>query len=414
MSGSEQESTRGTIHGTIERVARESYGRLVAYLSANTHDVGSAEDALSDALIAALETWPRDGVPQNPEAWLLTAARRSFIDLARHRQVAEASEPTLALLREESKDMTLSPKFPDERLKLLFVCAHPAIDAAMHTPLMLQTVLGLDAARIAHAFLISPTTMGQRLVRAKTKIRDGGIKFEIPQERELPERLDAVLEAIYAAFGIGWDDMAGVDQSGRDLAEEAIWLARVLLHLMPQEAEVHGLLALMLHCEARRAARRGPDGRYVPLSEQDCQKWSQPLIEEAERHLGEASSRGRTGRFQLEGAIQSVHAERARSGGIQWNAITMFYEQLIRISPTLGTRTGYAAAVAEAKGAEAGLVALDGIDADDISAYQPYWAVRAHLLQQLRKTSEASDAFDRAIGLTEDPAVRQFLLQKRG
>jgi RNA polymerase sigma-70 factor (ECF subfamily) len=310
--------------------------------------------------------------------------------------------------------MPLSPKFPDERLKLLFVCAHPAIDPAMHTPLMLQTVLGLDAARIAHAFLISPTTMGQRLVRAKTKIRDGGIRFEIPQERELPQRLDAVLEAIYAAFGIGWDDMAGVDQCGRDLAEEAIWLARVLLQLMPREAEVHGLLALMLHCEARRAARRAPDGRYVPLSEQDCQKWSRPLMEEAERHLGEASSRGRMGRFQLEAAIQSVHAERARSGKTQWNAVMMFYEQLIRISPTLGTRTGYAAAVAEAKGAEAALAALDTIAPDDVSAYQPYWAVRAHVLQQLGKRPEAVDAFDRAIGLTEDPAVRQFLLQRRG
>ena len=409
MSVSGQEDT----HRAIERVARESYGRLVAYLSSHTRDVASAEDALSNALLAALTAWPRDGLPQNPEAWLLTAARRSFIDLMRHQQMAEASEPTLQLLREE-REVTLPAEFPDDRLKLLFVCAHPAIDPAMHTPLMLQTVLGLDAARIAHAFLVSPTTMGQRLVRAKTKIRDGGIQFEIPQERELPQRLDAVLEAIYAAFGIGWDDMAGVDQRGRDLAEEAIWLARVLLQLMPQEAEVHGLLALMLHCEARRAARRGPDGGYVPLSEQDCQNWSLPLIEEAERHLDEASSRGRTGRFQLEAAIQSVHAERARSGGIQWNAIMMFYEQLIRISPTLGTRTGYAAAVAEAKGAEEGLAALDGINADAISAYQPYWAVRGHLLQRLGKTPEALDAFDRAIGLAEDPAVRQFLLQRRG
>src|SRR5712675_2848942 len=298
MSGSEQEST----HRTIERVARESYGRLVAYLSSRTRDVGSAEDALGNALVAALETWPRDGVPQNPEAWLLTTARRSFIDLLRHRQVAEASEPTLALLREESKDKTLSPEFPDERLKLLFVCAHPAIDPAMHTPLMLQTVLGLDAARIAHAFLVSPTTMGQRLVRAKTKIRDAGIQFEVPDKRELPQRLDAVLEAIYAAFGIGWDDMGGIDQPGRELAEEAIWLGRVLLHLMPREAEVRGLLALMLHCEARRRARRGPEGRYIPLSEQDSQQWSLPLIQEAERHLAEASSRGRTGRFQLEAA----------------------------------------------------------------------------------------------------------------
>ena len=329
MNESGQEDTQRT----IERVARESYGRLVAYLSSHTRDVAGAEDALSNALLAALTTWPRDGVPQNPEAWLLTTARHSLIDLVRHRRVAEASEPTLLLLREESKEAIMSAKFPDERLKLLFVCAHPAIDPAMHTPLMLQTVLGLDAIRIAHAFLVSPTTMGQRLVRAKTKIRDSGIRFAIPQEDELPQRLDAVLEAIYAAFGIGWDDMAGVDQRGRDLAEEAIWLARVLLQLMPREAEVRGLLALMLHCEARRAARRGPDGRYIPLSEQDTQQWSLPLIDEAERHLAAASNRIRPGRFQLEAAIQSVHAERVRSGRIEWAAIVLFYEQLIQIFP---------------------------------------------------------------------------------
>jgi predicted RNA polymerase sigma factor len=410
MNGSGQEDTQRT----IERVARESYGRLVAYLSSHTRDVASAEDALSNALIAALTTWPRDGVPQNPEAWLLTTARHSLIDLVRHRQVAEANEPTLLLLREESREATMSAKFPDERLKLLFVCAHPAIDPAMHTPLMLQTVLGLDAVRIAHAFLVSPTTMGQRLVRAKTKIRDAGIRFEVPQERELSQRLDAVLEAIYAAFGIGWDDMAGVDQRGRDLAEEAIWLARVLLQLMPGEAEVRGLLALMLHCEARRAARRGPNGHYIPLSAQDTQLWSLPLIDEAERHLAAASSRNSPGRFQLEAAIQSVHAERVCSGRIEWTATVLFYEQLIRISPTLGARIGHAAALGEANGPQAGLAALDAIARDAASGYQPYWAVRAHLLQQLGKTSEAADAFDRAIGLAEDAAVKQFLFQRRG
>jgi len=410
MSGSGQEST----HRAIERVARESYGRLVAYLSSNTRDVASAEDALSNALVAALTTWPTDGVPQNPEAWLLTTARRSFIDLVRHQRVALASEPTLQLMREEREEMTLSTEFPDERLKLLFVCAHPAIDPSMHTPLMLQTVLGLDAARIAGAFLISPKTMGQRLVRAKTKIRDGGIQFEVPQEGELPQRLDAVIEAIYAAFGIGWDDMAGVDQSGRELADESIWLARVLLQLMPSEAEVRGLVALMLHCEARRPARRGADGRYIPLSEQDTKQWSLPLIKEAERHLAEAFKYGRSGRFQLEAAIQSVHAERARSGRIDWPAIAIFYEQLIRISPTLGSRTGYAAAIAEANGPEVGLAVLDAIALDDVSGYQPYWAVRAHLLQKLGNKPEALDAYNRAIGLTADPAVRQFLLQKRG
>ncbi len=409
MSGSSPEDTRRT----IERVARESYGRLVAYLSSHTRDVASAEDALSDALVAALTTWPRDGVPQTPEAWLLTTARHSLVDFVRHQRVALASEPTLLLLRENAKEATSSVEFPDERLKLLFVCAHPAIDPAMHTPLMLQTVLGLDAERIAQAFLVSAGTMGQRLVRAKTKIRDAGIQFEVPQASELPQRLDAVLEAIYAGFGIGWEEMADFDQRGRDLAEEAIWLGRVLLQQMPTEAEVRGLLALMLHCEARRRARRGPDGRYVPLCEQDPRQWSFPLIEEAERHLAEASRHGPSGRFQLEAAIQSVHAERTLSGRTEWGAIMLFYEQLIRICPTLGTRTGYAAAVAEANGPEAGLAVLDAIGFEAILRYQPYWAVRAHLLHRLGKLREASDAFDRAIGLAEDPAVRQFLLQKK-
>jgi RNA polymerase sigma-70 factor (ECF subfamily) len=403
------------VQRTIERIARESYGRLVAYLSARTRDVASAEDALSDALVAALTHWPQDGVPQNPEAWLMTAARRSFVDVVRHNRVVEASEPTLVFLQENSMEEPMTAdEFPDERLKLLFVCAHPAIDPAMHTPLMLQTVLGIDAARIAGAFLISPKTMGQRLVRAKTKIRHGGIQFEIPQERDLPQRLDAVLEAIYAAFGIGWDDMAGADQRGRNLAEEALWLARVLLQLMPSQAEISGLLALMLYCEARRRARRDPKGRYVPLSEQDPKQWSPAFIEEAERHLAEAFTHGRIGRFQLEAAIQSVHAERARTGRTEWPAVARFYQQLLRISPVLGTRIGYAAAVAEADGPEAGMKLLDEIEAEAVSGYQPYWAVRAHLLQELGKHAEASDAYDRAIGLAEDSAIREFLLQKRG
>jgi predicted RNA polymerase sigma factor len=408
------ETDHEVVHRAVERVARESYGRLVAYLSVHTHDLGAAEDALSEALLAALKAWPRNGVPQNPEAWLMTSARHSIIDDVRHRRVVSESEPTLQLLKGDSVEPALSNQFPDERLKLLFVCAHPAIDPNMHTPLMLQTVLGLDAERIAGAFLISPKTMGQRLVRAKTKIRDAGIRFEIPDQRDLPQRIDAVLEAIYAAFGIGWDDAAGIDQRGRDVSEEAIWLARVLRQLMPNEAEVCGLLSLMLYCEARRAARRGRDGRYIPLSEQDPKLWSLSLIEEAERHLAEAARRGRAGRFQLEAAIQSVHAERASSGRVEWGAIARFYEQLNRIAPTIGRLAGYAAALAEAKGAEAGLAVLDAIDQDAVVTYQPYWAVRAHLLQRLGKNAEAERAYDRAIGLAEDRAVREFLIQKRG
>lgn len=399
-------------HRTIERVARESYGKLLARLVAHTRDVASAEDVLGDALVAALTTWPRDGVPTSPEAWLVTTARNVYIDRVRHDQVVRAHEAIL--MAPDVADASSPADFPDERLKLLFACAHPAIDPAMHTPLMLQTVLGLDAARIAQAFLISPATMGQRLVRVKTKIRVAGIPFEVPQPSELHERLDAVLEAIYAAFGIGWSTMAGVDERGRDLADEAIWLARVLLELMPDEAEVLGLLSLMLHCEARRLARREPDGRYVPLSEQDPRRWLLGAIDEAEQCLARASTRGRSGRFQLEAAIQSVHSERARGIATNWAAIALFYEQLVALSPTLGTLTGRAAAVAESTNPMAGLAALDTIARERVSTYQPYWAVRAHLLKRLGRVCDAMDAFDRAIGLTEDPAVRAFLLERRG
>jgi predicted RNA polymerase sigma factor len=408
------ESDGEKVQRTIERVARESYGRLVAYLSVHTRDLAGAEDALSEALLKALTVWTRDGVPQNPEAWLLTAARNSIIDFFRHQRVVSGSEPDLLLFAQTSAEGPLETNYPDERLKLLFVCAHPAIDPAMHTPLMLQAVLGLDAARISGAFLVSPKTMGQRLVRAKTKIRDGGIRFEVPEQKQLPQRLDAVLDAIYAAFGIGWDDMAGADQRGRGLAEEAVWLARVLLEQMPGEAEIQGLLALMLHCEARRSARRDQGGCYVPLSEQDPKLWSLPLIEEAESHLAEASKQERPGRFQLEAAIQSVHAERARGRRVEWQAIVQFYAQLVHISPTIGRHTGYAAALAEAGIPEQGLAVLDALDRDVVSTYQPYWAVRAHLLQRLGRVNDASDAYDRAIGLAEDSAIRQFLLTKRG
>jgi len=401
-------------HRAIERVARESYGRLVAYLSSRTRDVASAEDALSEALCAALSRWPRDGLPKNPSAWLLTTARYALIDDIRHRQVVAACEPTLRLLQAETSEGPDSTAFPDERLKLLFVCAHPAIDPSIHTPLMLQTVLGLDAARIARAFLVAPATMGQRLVRAKTKIRLGGFRFEIPDERELAHRLDAVLEAVYAAFGIGWEDLAGVDQGGPALTDEAIWLARVLSQLMPQSAEARGLLALILFCEARRAARRGADDRYVPLTEQDPHQWSIPLTAEAEYHLAEAAQQGQPGRFQLEAAIQSAHAERSRAGRTAWEAIVLFYKQLLSIAPTLGSRTSYAAAVSETCGPAAGLAVLAAIEPQAVSTYQPYWAVRAHLCQALGRTTEAAAAYDRAIGLAEDPAVRRFLLQKRG
>jgi RNA polymerase sigma-70 factor (ECF subfamily) len=404
---------RAEAHRAIESVARRSYGRLVAYLCARTRDVAGAEDALGDALIAALAAWPRDGVPASPEAWLLTTARRRLIDSARHRQVRAQNASTLELLADAAPEVATDDVIPDERLKLLFVCAHPAIDASIHTPLMLQTVLGLDAAAIARAFVVAPTTMAQRLVRAKAKIRDAGIAFEIPEAQQLPARLEAVLRAIYAAYGSGWEDASGSDSRARGLVDESIWLARVLNEEMPEDAEVRGLLALMLHCEARRPARRGDDGRFIPLSEQDPRRWIAPMIAEAERELAVAATSRQPGRFQLEAAIQSVHAERSRSGRTDWHAIALLYEGLVRISPTLGARVARAAAVAEVNGAAAGIVLLDAIDTESISVYQPYWAARAHLLRAAGREREAVDAFDRAIELAADAAVRDFLLECR-
>jgi len=396
----------------VESAAREYYGRLIAFLSARTRDVASAEDALSEALLAALASWPETGIPKSPEAWLLTAARRRLVDRARHEKMRAGSALTLEVIASESFHVSPPGPFPDERLKLLFVCAHPAIDPDMRTPLMLQTVLGLEGSEIARAFLVPPATMSQRLVRAKNKIRHAGIAFEVPEPRELPERLEAVLDAIYAAYGNGWEDAAGVDTRGRGLTEEAIWLARVLLEVMPNEPEVQGLLALMLHCEARRSARRSSEGHFIPLSDQDTNRWSLVMIGEAERLLAHAATFARPGRFQLEAAIQSVHAERARTGYTDWHAIALFYERLVQLSPALGAVVAHAAAVAEVKGAQRGLELLNTIDSRAVTSYQPYWAVRAHLLKGMNRYGEAVEAFDRALGLADDAAVRRQLLDR--
>ncbi len=395
-----------------ELAARNSYGRLVAYLAVRSRDVAAAEDALGDAFLAALKTWTESGVPKNPEAWLLVAARHRLIDDVRRTQVKDRVIHALKLTGTQTQ---LPPPlegiaFPDERLKLLFICAHPAIDPGIHTPLMLQTVLGLNAAQIASAFLISPATMSQRLVRTKAKIRDAGIAFELPEAGELSSRLEAVLEAIYAAYTNGWDNVTGGDPRHQGLAEEAIWLARLCVQLMPKEPEARGLLALMLHCEARRASRRTANGSYVPLSEQDTTLWSQSMIDEAERELAQAATLKKLGRFQLEAAIQSIHAQRLVTHRINWEALALLYEGLIQFSPTLGALVSHAAAIAEAKGLEQGLTLLEAIPAEAVRNYQPYWAIKAHLLKHLGRKADAQTAYARAIGLTEDSAIRDFLM----
>ncbi|HXP84442.1 MAG TPA: DUF6596 domain-containing protein [Bryobacteraceae bacterium] len=395
---------------TAEAVARRSYGKLVAFLTARTRDVAGAEDALSDAFAAALENWSASGVPANPEAWLLTVARRKQIDAGRRKQ----REVSSAFLEQLEAAADMQPQIPDERLALMFACAHPAIDPGIRAPLILQTILGFDAATIASAFLVSPATMGQRLVRAKNKIREAGIPFRVPEPSDLRERLDAVLEAIYATFAEGWSDAAGTDARRRNLAEDGIWLGRLVASLLPEEPEALGLLALMLHAEARRAARRSSRGDYVPLAEQDPALWDRPAIEEAEALLFRASRMGRIGRFQLEAAVQSAHAARRVTGRTDWAAILELYDALLAHTGSTVVAINRAVVCGELHGPAAGLAELDRLAGDGrLAEYQPYWAARASLLAIRGDVQLAGEAYERAMGLESDPAVRNFLQGRR-
>jgi RNA polymerase sigma-70 factor (ECF subfamily) len=393
-----------------EDVARTSYGRLVALVARSTRDIAAAEDALGDALVAALERWPIDGIPDRPEAWLLTAARRKVIGTVRRSATATRNQAELARLREELDEPTRRTAVPDRRLELMYACAHPAIDRTIRSPLMLQTVLGLDAARIASAFVVAPATMGQRLSRAKTKIRDAGIPFEVPARDDLDGRTTSVLDAVYAAFGTGWDELDATDPRRRGLTSEAIRLGRLVTELRPDDAEAHGLVALMLHSEARREARRSDAGEFVPLTSQDPARWSREMMLDAERHLAAAAELHDLGPYQLHAAIQSVHNRRALTGTTDWSAIARLYDGLVAIQPSLGASVARAAAVAEADGAAAGLALIDLIDEATAATYQPYWVTRAHLLAGVGDRAAAGAAAARAIGLTADDSVRRHLM----
>jgi RNA polymerase sigma-70 factor (ECF subfamily) len=401
-------------HETAEAVARRSYGKLVAFLAARIHDVAGAEDALSDAFAAALAAWPESGIPDKPEAWLLTVARRKMLDGVKRRRTAENAEDHLQLLAELAEGEIDTPVVPDNRLSLMFTCAHPAIEPTIRAPLILQTILGFDAATIASAFLVSPATMGQRLVRAKAKIREARIPFRIPDESELPERLDAVLAAIYAAFSEGWSDPAGTESRRRSLAEEGLWLGRLTVSLLPEEPEALGLLALMLHAEARRAARRDAEGRYVPLAEQNPNDWDSAMIDAAEALLSRAGRMGRIGRYQLEAAIQSAHVVRRVTGRADWEAIVQLYDGLAAITGSPVVAINRAIALGEAEGPAAAIAALNALSQDKrLQDYQPFWAARAGLLVRAGQAHAADEAYERAIGLETDQAVRDFLMEKR-
>jgi RNA polymerase sigma-70 factor (ECF subfamily) len=395
-----------------ERVARESYGRLLAFLAARTRDVAGAEDALGEAFAAALRMWPADGVPDNPDAWLLTVARRRQTDAARRRQTRKAGEDHVQLIADEIEAMAGEPAaIPDRRLALMFACAHPAIEAGMRTPLILQTILGMTAEDIAAAFLISPATMGQRLVRAKTRIRDAGIPFRVPEPEELPERLGAVLDAIYAAYTKSWNDVG--DDSVLEMADEAIWLGRLVVSLLPDEPEAKGMLALMLYTTARRAARRSSSGAYVPLEEQDTSLWDDSLIAAAETLMHQANTSGPSGRYQIEAAIQSAHLARRVGGFDNWSAIVTLYDYLYDLTRSPVVLLNRAVARAEIDGPATALADLAPLEADKrMQSYQPYWAAKGHLLAKAQNPAEAAQALTVAIGLTTDEAVKDYLRRK--
>ncbi|WP_422035899.1 RNA polymerase sigma factor [Roseibium sp.] len=374
-----------------ELAARDSYGRLLALLSVRTHDIAMAEDALADAFAKALDHWPLHGIPDNPDAWLLTTARNRLTDWQR-KQLRFPSESEIP---DMSDDDHLEDSLPDQRLSLLLVCAHPAIATDLHVPLMLQTVLGMEARTIARLFLISPAALAKRLVRAKAKVRDAGIPFKIPEGAVLEERSSTLLEALYALHAHDWLDPADT------LGDEAFYLADLSSRLMAGNAEALGLAALIAFSHARAGART-IDGVLVPTGEQDVSLWRDDLIAYGKRQLTRAYGKSMVGRFQIEAAIESIHVARKETGRTDWQALNKLYFALQKVAPSAGGLVAQAVVTGRLHGPDAGLRALDIAEAQAGTGFQPLWAARADLNAGLGNRESASRCYEKAISLATD------------
>jgi len=389
----------------IERVFREEYGRAVAVLARVFGDIDVAEDAVQDAFAEAARRWPSAGPPPSPAGWIITTARNRAIDRLRREAARDDKYAQAALLHAQDEPVEEGP-VRDDRLRLMFTCCHPALGAAARVALTLRLLGGLTTAEIAHAFLVPETTMAQRLVRAKAKIRDAGIPYRIPAEADLPARISAVLAVVYLIFSEGYTASSGETLARADLCAEAIRLGRLLARLMPDEPEALGLLALMLLTEARRAARTSPDGAVVLLADQDRARWDGALIAEGQAIVRQCLRRGRPGPYQIQAAINAVHSDAPVAAATDWPQILRLYDQLLAVAPGPVVALNRAVAVAEVDGPSAALALVDGLD---LGGYYLFHAIRADLLRRLGRRAEADAAYEAAIAGTGNEAERAHL-----